>query len=117
MVDGLAAHVAGNANQGCGDQGIELRGLAQPEGDEAAADADYDAMERIEERVLGINVSEDEPQLDAKAAGVVLSNMRWRMEKRKGRTYGQKVEVKAQLTLEQLVAESLGGSGTGGGGN
>lgn len=70
-------------------------------------------MERIEERVLGINVSDAEPQLDPKAANVVLSNMRWRMEKRKGRTYGQKVEVKAALTLEQLIGESMGG-GTGG---
>ncbi len=84
---------------------------------EASADADYDRMERIEERVLGINVSEEEPQLDPKAANVVLSNMRWRMEKRKGRTYGQKVEVKAQVTLEQLVAESMGGTGTAGGGH
>lgn len=82
---------------------------------EAAADADYDAMERIEERVLGINVSDEEPQLDAKAANVVLSNMRWRMEKRKARTYGQKVEVKAAVTLEQLIGESLNGSGNGGG--
>lgn len=82
---------------------------------EAAADADYDAMERIEERVLGINVTEKEPQLDAKAANVVLSNMRWRMEKRKSRTYGQKVEVKAAVTLEQLIGESMGGTGTGGG--
>lgn len=82
---------------------------------EASADADYDAMERIEERVLGINVNDKEPQLDAKAASVVLSNMRWRMEKRKGRTYGQKVEVKAAVTLEQLIGESLNGTGTGGG--
>ena len=77
---------------------------------EAAADADYDAMEGIEERVL-------EGKLDAKAANVVLSNMRWRMEKRKPRTYGQKLEVKAAVTLEQLVAESLGGAGMGGGGH
>ena len=85
---------------------------------EAAADADYDRMERIEERTLGINVTEDEPQLDPKAASVVLSNMRWRMEKRKPRTYGQKVEVTAKMTLEQLVAESYGPEGgTGGGGH
>ncbi len=85
---------------------------------EAAADADYDRMERIEERTLGINVTPDEPQLDPKAASVVLSNMRWRMEKRKPRTYGQKVEVTAKMTLEQLVAESYGpDGGTGGGGH
>lgn len=77
---------------------------------EAAADADYDEMEDIEQRVL-------DGKLDAKAANVVLSNMRWRMEKRKPRTYGQKVEVKAQVTLEQLVAESLDGAGAGGGGH
>lgn len=82
---------------------------------EAAADADYDRMEELEERAL--LPENDADHINAKAASVVLSNMRWRMEKRKGRTYGQKVEVKAQLTLEQLVAESLGGSGTGWGGH
>ena len=81
---------------------------------EAAADADYDEMERIERQVLGIGLGPGEKPLDPKAANVVLSNMRWRMEKRKPRTYGQKVEVKAALTLEQLVAESLGGTGGGG---
>ena len=54
--------------------------------------------------------------INPKAASVVLSNMRWRMEKRKARTYGQKVEVKAQVTLEQLVGESFGGTGAGGAG-
>lgn len=73
---------------------------------EAAADADYDRMERIEERVLGINCTKDEPELDAKAANVVLSNMRWRMEKRKQRTYGQRValEHSGKLGLESLIA-------------
>ncbi|CAA2393635.1 hypothetical protein [Xanthomonas phage Tabio] len=84
---------------------------------EAAADADYDEMERIERQVLGLDLQPGEKPLDPRAANVVLSNMRWRMEKRKPRTYGQKVEVKAAVTLEQLVAESLGGSGTGGGGH
>ncbi|CAA2366851.1 hypothetical protein [Xanthomonas phage Olaya] len=84
---------------------------------EAAADADYDEMERIERQVLGLDLAPGEKPLDPKAANVVLSNMRWRMEKRKPRTYGQKVEVKAQVTLEQLVAESLGGTGTAGGGH
>lgn len=80
---------------------------------EAAADADYDLMEELEARSL---LPEKDPNhLNPKAVNVVLSNMRWRMEKRKARTYGQKVEVKAAVTLEQLIGESLGGTGTGGG--
>ena len=82
---------------------------------EAAADADYDRMEELEERAL--LPEKDSNHINPKAASVVLSNMRWRMEKRKGRTYGQKVEVKAQVTLEQLVGESFGGTGTSGGGH
>lgn len=70
---------------------------------ESSADADYDVMERIEERVLGINVTKEEPQLDPKAASVVLSNMRWRMEKRKRRAFGQHVEVKGTMSLESLI--------------
>lgn len=73
---------------------------------EAAADADYDRMERIEERVIGIGLTEEEPRIDPQAANVVLSNMRWRMEKRKRRAYGQHVEVKGTLSLEQLITGS-----------
>lgn len=66
---------------------------------EAAADADYDRMEEIEALVLA-------GKMDPKAANVALSNMRWRMEKRKSRSYGQRVEVEhsGKVGLEQLVA-------------
>lgn len=71
---------------------------------EAQADAEYDEMEELERRTLLPKTHAD--YLDPYAVNVVLSNKRWRMEKRKPRTYGQKMEVKAQLTLEQLVASS-----------
>lgn len=66
---------------------------------ESAAEADYDRMERIEAMVA-------KGKMDPKAANVILSNMRWRMEKRKPRTFGQKVEHEhsGRIGLEQLVA-------------
>ena len=66
---------------------------------ESHAEAEYERMEELEEQLLAGDV-------DAKAGSVVLSNMRWRMEKRKARTFGQRVEVKGTMTLEQLVAAS-----------
>lgn len=60
---------------------------------EAAADADYDRMEEIEVLVL-------KGAMDPKAANVALSNMRWRMEKRKSRSYGQKLEVEHSGKIE-----------------
>lgn len=71
---------------------------------EAAADADYDRMEELEERALLPKT--DERHLDPYAVNVVLGNTRWRMERRKPKSYGNKVEVKGSLTLEQLVAAS-----------
>lgn len=72
---------------------------------EAQAEADYDRMEEIEERVL---LKPSDPQhLDSHAANVALSNMRWRMEKRKPSRYGQKVKLEASLTLESLVGASI----------
>lgn len=75
---------------------------------EAHAEAEYDRMEDIERLTLGRDLRDGEKPIDPKAANVVLANMRWRMEKRKPRSFGQKVEVAATLTLEQLVAGSMG---------
>lgn len=72
---------------------------------ESHAEAEYDRMQEIERRTL-LKAS-DPDYLDPKAVNVVLSNMRWRMEKRKPRTFGQKIEVAAQVTLEQLIIASL----------
>lgn len=71
---------------------------------EASADADYDRMEELEERAL--LPKSDARHLDPYAVNVVLGNTRWRMERRKARTYGAKLEVKGKLTLEQLVLAS-----------
>lgn len=76
---------------------------------EAAADADYDRMEELEERAL--LPKNDPDHLDPYAVNVVLGNTRWRMERRKPKSYGNKVELKGSLTLEQLVVASSNAEG------
>jgi len=58
---------------------------------EIHAEADYDKMQRIERQVL-------RGEIDGKAANTVLSNMRWRMEKRNKARFGQRVEVTHNVT-------------------
>lgn len=72
---------------------------------EASAEADYDRMEELEEKAL--LPATDAARLDPYAVNVVLGNMRWRMERRKPRGFGKKVEVKGQVTLEQIVAAAF----------
>lgn len=58
---------------------------------EIHAEADYDKMQRIERMAL-------RGEIDSKAANTVLSNMRWRMEKRNKARFGQKVELTHNVT-------------------
>lgn len=71
---------------------------------ESHAEADYDRMEELERRTL---LPKTDPEwLDPYAVNVVLGNTRWRMECRKPKAYGKKVQVQASVTLEALVAGS-----------
>lgn len=71
---------------------------------EAHAETDYDRMEEMERRVL--LPKNDPDHIDPYAASVVLGNTRWRMERRNPKRYGNKLEVKGHMTLEQLVLAS-----------
>lgn len=64
---------------------------------EIHAEADYDKMQRLETAILRGDV-------EAKAGNTVLSNMRWRMEKRNKARFGQRVEVTHDVT-DTLAAQ------------
>lgn len=71
---------------------------------EASAEADYDKMEELEERVL--LPPKDPKHVDSHAANVVLGNMRWRMERRAQAKFGnrQKIEHSGKVGIEALIA-------------
>lgn len=67
---------------------------------EAGAESDLAEMDAIERKVLKGLIA---PQ----AANVVLANKRWRMEKLKSRTFGQKLEVEHSGAIRTLTDEQL----------
>lgn len=69
---------------------------------EEGVEVHYDAMDSIEADTLS-------GKLDPKAANVVLSNKRWRLEKLKQRVYGQRQQIDHGVTgtLESLVLASM----------
>lgn len=67
---------------------------------EAGAEAELEKMRGMERKVLLGTIN---PQ----AANVVLSNMRWRMEKLKPRAFGQKLEIEHGGSIRTLTDEQL----------
>ncbi|MGC7464249.1 hypothetical protein QT654_20685 [Xanthomonas citri pv. citri] len=75
------------------------------------------AMAKVWDERAEDEIRQADDEFKLKKAKELAHHYRWRAAKVAPGEYGEKVEVRAQVTLEQLVAESMGGTGTGGGGH
>jgi len=73
------------------------------------------AMAKVWDERAEDEIRQADDEFKLKKARELAQHYRWRATKVAPGEYGEKVEVKAAVTLEQLIGESLNGSGNGGG--
>ena len=77
----------------------QLRGLFQD-----AEQRSYDAMA---DALVNIDNHKIHGQSDAKMAKVISDNIKWLLSKRRQKEYGERLEIKHELTMDRAITDAL----------
>lgn len=79
----------------------------QPELQELLTDAEQIGYDVLAEALVNIDNDARHGRSDPKMAKVISDNIKWLLEKRKPKEYGQKVQVDVNVTADRAVTDAL----------
>lgn len=71
------------------------------------ADAEQRSYDAMADALVNIDNHKIHGQSDARMAKVISDNIKWVLEKRDNKRFGQRVEVKHEVTMDRAITEAL----------